>query len=128
MPTIVASPFSPKGLVDDSLYDHSSILRFLEWRFLGAPAEGPGGAAGWSLTSRDRNAFNIGASLRSTRVSNDLGFDLDTLPIGQPNPPCGSVATQLRGLDVRTAEDNDFLALLESGLVERGGFKVYEHA
>ena len=95
VPTIVASPFSPKGFVDDSLYDHSSILRFLEWRFLGAPAEGPGGAAGWSLTSRDRNAFNIGASLRSTRVSNDLGFDLDTLPIGQPNPPCGSVATQL---------------------------------
>ena len=129
VPTIVASPFSPKGLVDDSLYDHSSILRFLEWRFLGAPAEGPGGSAGWSLTSRDRNAFNIGASLRSTRVSNDLGFDLDTLPIGTPDPPCGSVATQLRGgVNARTAEDNDFLALLESGLIERNGFKVYEHA
>ncbi len=43
------------------MYDHTSILRFLEWRFLGAPTEGPGGS-GWWLTKRDQNANNLGAS------------------------------------------------------------------
>ena len=42
---------SPAGGVDHRVYDHTSILRFLEWRFLGAPAEGPKAASGrWWLT------------------------------------------------------------------------------
>ena len=44
-----------------SRYDHTSVLRFLERRFLGAPAEGTDGE-GWWLTTRDRNAQNMGAS------------------------------------------------------------------
>ena len=54
----------PPGLVDHRTYDHTSILRFLEWRFLGAPPEGPGQAGdSWFLTRRDRYAANLGASL-----------------------------------------------------------------
>ena len=42
VPTVLASPYARPGMVDDRTYDHTSILRFLEWRFLGAPPEGPG--------------------------------------------------------------------------------------
>jgi hypothetical protein len=65
LPVLLLSPFAQPGYVDHRLYEHTSILRFLEWRFLGAPPEGPGGS-GWWLTARDRNANNIGASLLST--------------------------------------------------------------
>jgi len=65
LPVLLLSPFAQPGYVDHRLYEHTSILRFLEWRFLGAPPEGPGGN-GWWLTERDRNANNIGASLVAT--------------------------------------------------------------
>ncbi len=69
VPTVVASPFARPGYVDHTTYEHSSVLRFLEWRFLGAPPEGPGRTGDtWFLTSRDRGARNLGASLLSRRV------------------------------------------------------------
>ena len=38
VPTIIASPYAHcRSAVDHRQYDHTSILRFLEWRFLGAP-------------------------------------------------------------------------------------------
>ncbi len=66
VPTIVASPYARQNYVDHRVYDHTSTLRFLEWRFLGAPPEGPGGDPNWSLTVRDRNANNAGAALGAT--------------------------------------------------------------
>jgi phospholipase C len=75
VPTITASPYSRRGYVDHRLYDHTSILRFLEWRFLGAPPEGPGGAAGWNLTRRDRNANNVAALLAATHPDPELHFN-----------------------------------------------------
>jgi len=66
LPVLMLSPYAQPGFVDHRLYEHTSILRFLEWRFLGAPPEGPAaGASGgpWWLTERDRYANNIGASL-----------------------------------------------------------------
>lgn len=89
VPAMLASPYAPRGYADHTLYDHTSILRFLEWRFLGAPAEGPGDDTDtWFLTARDRNAHNIGRSLTRRPVSTDLRFDLDALAIGTPSPPC----------------------------------------
>ena len=87
VPTVLASPYSQVGAVDHATYDHTSILRFLEWRFLGAPAvgvhtDGPE----WWLTSRDRWANNIGSSLVETATP-DLGFDID-LAIGAPSADC----------------------------------------
>lgn len=90
VPTVLASPYARPGYVDHRTYDHTSILRFLEWRFLGAPAEGPGGGAGWSLTPRDRNANNIGASLGAT-VPDPTVFDLDALPLRAPVPSCDGI-------------------------------------
>ncbi len=88
VPTVVASPRAGVGAVDHHLYDHTSILRFLEWRFLGAPARGPGGDHRWWLTTRDRHTNNVGAALRTGRPHPDVGFDLD-LALAEPAAPCG---------------------------------------
>jgi len=78
VPTIMASPYAQPGFVDHRIYDHTSILRFIEWRWLGAPAEGPGADCdGWFLTRRDRFANNIGASLCQTAAAD---IHLDGLP------------------------------------------------
>ena len=61
VPTVLASPYSQVGAVDHATYDHTSILRFLEWRFLGAPALGVHThRPEWWLTSRDRGANKNG--------------------------------------------------------------------
>ena len=87
----MASPYAGPGLVDRRTYDHTSILRFLEWRFLGAPPEGPGhDGDSWFLTRRDRYAGNIGASLSSKIVDKDVGFDIDAIQIDPPSAACAS--------------------------------------
>jgi phospholipase C len=84
VPSMVASPYARPGYVDHNLYDHTSILRFLEWRFLGAPPEGPGRSGSrWYLTKRDRHANNYGASLRFENPDPevDLSGDLTLAPV-----------------------------------------------
>ena len=88
VPTLVASPYARRNYVDHRIYDHTSTLRFVEWRFLGAPAEGPGGDAGWNLTLRDRNANNVAAALGATHPDPELGFDLDDVVIGPYSSGC----------------------------------------
>jgi phospholipase C len=64
------SPYAAGNAVDHTVYDHTSILRFLEWRFLGAPASGPGRDSGkWWLTKRDRFANPLGQTLLAKPVS-----------------------------------------------------------
>ena len=41
VPAIVASPRAQRAGVDHAVSDHTSVLRFLEWRFLGAPGAVP---------------------------------------------------------------------------------------
>jgi phospholipase C len=88
VPTVLASPYAPRGYVDHNLYDHTSILRLLEWRFLGAPPQGPGKQSDrWFLTKRDRHTNNFGASLRGSDP--DPEVDLDsmgaTIPLSTPD-------------------------------------------
>jgi len=91
VPSIMASPYARRGAVDSTVYDHTSILRFLQWRFLGAPAAGPatGTKATWALSTRDRSAHNIGRSL-TTRKDADVQLDVSVLP---PTAPCGNEAS-----------------------------------
>ena len=86
VPTVLASPYAKPGFVDHRTYDHTSIMRFVEWRFLGAPPEGSAGD-GWWLTPRDRNANNIGASLGVTDPDPQV-FDLADLPLRAPTARC----------------------------------------
>ena len=119
VPTLMASPYAQPGFVDHRLYDHTSILRFIEWRYLGAPAEGSGGA-GWWLTARDQNAANIGASLSSTLV--DAEMHLPVLPeVPIASPPCEG--EELEGTGVGAAvEMHAFEQALHLGYFERVGF------
>jgi phospholipase C len=88
VPTVVASPYARRNYVDHHQYDHTSVLRLLEWRFLGAPARGPGKDGDtWFFTARDRNARNLGASLLGEDPDRDVGFDLD-VAIDEPSAPC----------------------------------------
>lgn len=86
VPALLASPRALPGYVDHTRYDHASIVRFLEWRFLGAPARGDGGS-GWWLTTRDRYANNAGNALSLDVFDPEPGFDLDVV-IAPPTPPC----------------------------------------
>lgn len=98
VPTVLASPYSRVGSVDHERYDHASVLRFLEWRFLGAPAIGVAqtGSQPWWLTARDRWAMNLGASLVVDAVPG-VGFDLD-VPVAPPSPECGTAGAVAGGL------------------------------
>ena len=87
-PAIVASPrVAPDG-VDHTRSDHTSVLRFLEWRFLGAPARGPGGDGDrWWLTKRDRHAHNLGTALGAgRRTPTSRSTSTGRSPAG--GPPC----------------------------------------
>ncbi|HYZ92180.1 MAG TPA: alkaline phosphatase family protein [Actinomycetota bacterium] len=119
-PTLMASPYARPGYVDHRLYDHTSILRFIEWRFLGAPAEGPGGGK-WYLTQRDRHANNIGRSLMASKPNPEI--ELDTLPqVPVSSPPCEG--EELQGLPVPDLEPSPFEQALHDGFFERVGFKI----
>jgi phospholipase C len=107
VPTVLASPFARPGLVDARIYDHTSILRFLEWRFLGAPPEGPGHSGdSWYLTRRDRYAGNLGASLSHLVQDMEIGFDID-VPIDPPSAECGTTAGALSPMARSILESGD---------------------
>jgi hypothetical protein len=124
---VIASPFARPGYVDHRVYEHTSVLRFLEWRFLGAPAEGAGKPGDtWFLTTRDRSANNLGASLLAKRVSDDVGFDVGGIHIDPPSAECGSGVEALRAQSLAPDEDDDAMrAALDSGFFEHVGAKVY---
>jgi phospholipase C len=89
VPTVMASPYAPRNYVDHNLYDHTSILRFLEWRFLGAPPQGPGKRGDkWFLTTRDRHTNNHGASLRSADPDPEVDLEAPLAAIPQTTEDC----------------------------------------
>jgi phospholipase C len=116
VPTILASPYARRGFVDHALYDHTSILRFIEWRFLGAPATGPNGE-GWFLTTRDRNANNIGASLVTAGDPEVAVEALPPLPIASLScdDPLNTAASA-------APAKHPFEQALDAGYFDRVGF------
>jgi phospholipase C len=102
VPAILASPRARANFAGHSVFDHTSVLRFLEWRFLGAPAGGPGkDHHTWFLTPRDRNAKNIGRLLLADTSTPLITFDLD-MPIPEPTPPCeddGAAVARVAGTE-----------------------------
>jgi phospholipase C len=116
VPALLCSPRAPAGFVDHTTYEHTSVLRFVEWRFLGAPAQGPGGDRDtWFLTRRDRYAANLGLGLSSEDFDPDPRFDLDAA-VPSPSPSCG---TGTGG--TATSEPTAFEALEQSGYFEQLG-------
>lgn len=136
VPAVLASPYAERGFVDHETYDHTAVMRFLEWRFLGAPPTGPGrDGDSWFLTARDRNARNPGASLRAEDPDPEVGFDLE-LGVGAPSEPCpedggpalsaptgeavvGAAARRQGG-----ADKHAFELALDAGYFERVGRRI----
>jgi phospholipase C len=130
VPAIIASPYARRGFVDHTVYDHTSVLRFLEWRFLGAPARGSGRDGDtWFLTARDRNANNVGAVLAAKPVERRTGIDLD-VAIGDPSPPCDAPVVAGGGRSVGSViratppEQHAFEQAYEAGWFDYVGHKV----
>ncbi len=136
VPTQVISPYSPKGLLATSLlgikspknpspgklfaptpsrfYDHTSVLKYIEWRFGLAP-----------LTSRDAAAANIGLDMLDFTQTPRL--DAAEIVEALPRPlvtsaPCPG--EELDGLPVSPPEQvsDAFAHALESGYFESVGW------
>jgi phospholipase C len=58
MPALVIAPWSPRGQVASGVYDHTSVLKMIEWRW-GLP----------SLTLRDASANNLAEVLDFSHVN-----------------------------------------------------------
>jgi phospholipase C len=76
VPALIISPWSPRGTILHGLYDHTSILRFIEWRWHLRP-----------LTVRDSQANNIADALDFSSPNYDVPqFAVPAGPFGAPCP------------------------------------------
>ncbi|HEY2289155.1 MAG TPA: alkaline phosphatase family protein [Thermoanaerobaculia bacterium] len=60
VPCVLVSPFSAPGAIDHGVYDHTSVLKMIEWRW-GLPP----------LSARDAAANNLAEALDFSRVRHD---------------------------------------------------------
>lgn len=121
VPTRVLSPYARQNFVDHRLYDHTSILRFIQWRFLGAPAHGPGADTDtWFLTSHDRQANNLGWSLKPDTPDPDLDTSAPQEPPTTHSPACEGAPSA----PVVAPEKHAFERGLETGFYEQMGYRV----
>ena len=96
VPALVVSPRARRGAVAHSTYDHTSVLRAIEWRW-GLPA----------LTPRDANARNIAEVLDFTNPPN-LVAPAITVPPFMAGSPC---PVQETGVEASEWSDLKKLAL-----------------
>jgi phospholipase C len=80
VPALVISPWSPRGQISHDIYDHTSILKMIEWRWSLRP-----------LTIRDSTANNLAQALDfSSRNLNAPVFSVPTGPFGTLCAPLSS--------------------------------------
>jgi phospholipase C len=92
VPTIVLSPFAQRGFVGHQIYDHTSILKMVEWRWGLKP-----------LSKRDAAARNLAETFRFDKPD----ITVPALPIvADPGPhvcqdqlPVGALGTNPMGLE-----------------------------
>ena len=131
VPCTIVSPYSRKGALGTQItglpplhqfYDHTSILKFIEWRF-GLP----------TLTARDAAARNIGELLDFEQTPRLDGAEIvDFLPrIPITSLPCdGDLLSGIPGVPqlptagAQSREVDDFQRALDSGYFERVGYLV----
>jgi phospholipase C len=80
VPCVVISPYAKRNFIAHGQYDHTSILRMIEWRF-GLP----------SLTIRDSTANNLAEVLNLGTP--DVSAPAFTVPTGPFGGPCLPVST-----------------------------------
>jgi phospholipase C len=76
VPCLLISPYASRGLVTPTVFDHTSVLRFIEWRWGLAP-----------LTERDATANNLADVLDFTRPNRKAAqYAVPPGPFGAPCP------------------------------------------
>jgi phospholipase C len=94
VPCVIASPFARRAYVASTPFDHTSILRFIEWRWGLDP-----------LTERDATANNLADELDfNGRVEAPPFFFVPPGPFGGACPPAASITVESetqRWLEVR---------------------------
>jgi phospholipase C len=102
VPAFVFSPFARRGHIEKAVYDHTSMLKLVEWRFGLKP-----------LSARDKAARNIALALDFAKPD----FTVPELPLVlDPGPHvCGSPAVGM------AAEDSSWLELRD--LKNRTGWR-----
>jgi phospholipase C len=78
-PAMIISPWSPRGMVAHGLYDHTSVLKMIEWRWHLRP-----------LTVRDATANNLAEALDFSRPNYEAPqFAVPDMFFGGPCPIIG---------------------------------------
>jgi phospholipase C len=98
VPALVISPWSPRGTVAHGLYDHTSVLKMIEWRWSLRP-----------LTVRDAQANNLAEVLDFSRKN--LSAPRFAVPAGPFGAPCAlptTVATENAKAALQMAADFGF--------------------
>ncbi len=93
VPALVISPFSRREHVTTTQFDHTSVLKMIEWRWKLDP-----------LTVRDATAHNLATALDFARPQlhapqyavppGPFGTPCSSLPVGTPAPPTNSGETE----------------------------------
>lgn len=107
VPCIVISPYARRGAIPHGQYDHTSILKMIEWRFGLSP-----------LTVRDQTTNNLAEVLDFSAPN--LTAPAFTVPTGPFNPACPPASAAAN--DPEATEWKESLATLRS-LALQHGFK-----
>jgi phospholipase C len=96
VPCVVISPYAQRNFIAHGQYDHTSILKMIEWRF-GLP----------SLTVRDQTANNLAEVLNfATPDVSAPAFTVPTGPFGGPCLPVGTGPSSATWQKLRTMSIN----------------------
>ena len=93
VPSIVISPRARRHYVAHDVYDHTSVLKAIEWRFGLAP-----------LTTRDAHARNLAEVLDFTR-SADATAPQWSVPLDVGAPPCSQSVDPAEFAEWQTLQD-----------------------
>ena len=104
VPSLVISPWSRRGAVAHTLFDHTSVLRLIEWRWGLQP-----------LTVRDASANNLALALDFKNTS--LAAPQYDVPVGPFGAPCPI------GSSVPSSEDEEWQAI--KALAQGHGWPIY---
>jgi phospholipase C len=85
VPCLLISPFARRAAVAHDVFDHTSVLRLIEWRWQLAP-----------LTVRDAAATNLAAALDFSAP--DRTAPQFRVPLGPFGAPCGDAAAVVTGI------------------------------
>jgi phospholipase C len=95
VPTLVISPYAQRGAILHTPFDHTSILRMIEWRWGLQP-----------LTVRDASASNLALALDFSKPNRTApAYAIAAGPYGAPCPNTPSTAS------TATQEENEWIAM-----------------